>query len=164
MNHGITPNEWERRLDGALTAAEHDRIEAHLVGCLSCWEFYQRMAALNAQLHEAGEAKRESFALSDARLRTGLRNVYTRIHAANASGNSTPLEQRLIELEAVMSIFCGEQTAVNAMHAAAAHSPAQSLKQITRENWEPFLQRLTAIAQVLCGRTGARWLLESGRL
>ncbi len=74
------------------------------------------------------------------------------------------LQQRLDELEAVMTVFCGEQTAVNAMQIAAARSPAKSLAQVTRENWEPFLQRLIAIAQVLCGRTGAHWLLESGRL
>ena len=164
MNHGITPNEWERHLDGALTAAEHERIEAHLIGCVTCWEFYQRMAALNTQLHEVGEAERDGFALSDEKLRAGLRDVYARIYANHAEGNRTPLQQRLDELEAVMTVFCGEQTAVNAMQAAAAHSPAKSLKQVTRENWEPFLQRLTAIAQVLCGRTGARWLLESGRL
>ncbi len=164
MNHGITPNEWERHLDGALTAAEHERIEAHLLGCVSCWEFYQRMAALNAQLHEVGEARRDSFALSDEKLRTGLRNVYARIHATHAEGVRPTLQQRLDELEAVMTVFCGEQTAVKAMQVAAARSPAKSLAQVTRETWEPFLQRLIAIAQVLCGRTGAHWLLESGRL
>ena len=164
MKHGITPNEWERHLDGALTAAEHERIEAHLIGCVSCWEFYQRMAALNAQLHEVGEAKRDGFALSDEKLRAGLRNVYARIHANHADGNRTSLKQRLDELEALMSVFCGEQTAVNALQAAAAHSPAKSLKQITHENWEPFLQRLTATAHVLFGFTGARLVSESGRL
>lgn len=164
MNHGISDNEWERHLDGALTVAEHERIEAHLIGCEGCWEFQQRMAAMNRQMHEAGETKRDQFPLSDEQLRVGLRNVYARIHAAEGDQNSTPLQQRLHELEAVMAVFCGEQTAVKAMQAAAAHSPAKSLAQVTRENWEPFLQRLIALAQVLCGRTGAHWLLESGRL
>jgi DNA-directed RNA polymerase specialized sigma24 family protein len=48
--------------------------------------------------------------------------------------------------------------------AAAAESPARSLTRLTRENWEPFLQSLLAIARALCGRTGARLILESGRL
>lgn len=164
MDHGITPNEWERHLDGALTAAEHERIEAHLLGCVSCWEFYQRMAALNTHLHEVGETKRDQFPLSDEKLRAGLRNVYARIHANHTEGVRPSLQQRMDELEAVMAVFCGEQTAVNAMQIAAAQSPAKSLAQVTRENWEPFLQRLITIAQVLCGRTGAHWLLESGRL
>ena len=164
MNHGISPNEWERYLDGSPTAAEHDRIEAHLIGCVPCWQFYQRMASFNSELHAAGEAKRDSFALSDEKLQAGLRNVYARIHASHLGENLNPVQQRLNEVEAVMTVFCGEQTAANAMQVAAARSPAKSLKQVKRENWEPFLQRLTAIAQVLCGRTGARWLLESGRL
>ncbi len=164
MNHGITPNEWERHLNGTLTATEQERIDAHLIGCLPCWDFYQRMMTLDAKLQEAGEMRRDAFALSDEQLRAGLLNVFTRIHNAQTDEPATPLQTRLNELEAVMSVFCGEQAAVNAMRAAAAHSPAKSLKQITHENWEPFLQRLIAIAQVLCGRTGARWLLESGRL
>lgn len=164
MNHGISPNEWERRLDGTLTAAEHERIEAHLLGCLPCWEFYQRLAELNTQLHEAGEARRDSFPLSDEKLQDGLRKVYARLHAEHSNGNRNPVTQRLGELEAVMTVFCGEQTAVSALQAAAQHSPARSLKEVTRENWEPFLQRLSAIAHVLCGRTGARLVFESGRL
>jgi anti-sigma factor RsiW len=165
MKHGITPVEWEHYLDGDSPPSESERIEAHLTACRWCWEFHQRLAAMNTQLSEAGERQCRAFsALSDEKLRQGLHRVYARIHATHTAVNSSPLQQRLSELEAVMSLFCGSQTALNALQTAAAHSPARSLKQMTREHWEPFLQRLSAIAHVLCGRTGARLVAESGRL
>ncbi len=163
MNHGISEHEWEGYLNGTLAVAQRDRVDAHLIGCVPCWEFHQRVAALDAQLREAGEAKRDSFPLSDQKLQAAMRNVFARIHAGHARESASPVQQKLYEVEAVITVFCGEQAATKALEAAAAHSPAKSLKQVTLENWEPFLQRLTAIAQVLCGRTGARWLLESGR-
>lgn len=164
MNHGFTPNDWERHLDGSLSAKDQDRIEAHLIGCLPCWEFHQRMATLHAQLQTAGEAKRDQFALSDEKLRDGLRNVYARIHAHHSNANINPVQQRLDELEALMTLFCGTQTAMKAMQAAAQQSPANGLPQVSLDNWEAFLKRLTTIAHVLCGRTGARLVFESGRL
>lgn len=163
MNHGISESEWEKYLNGTLSAAQRDRVDAHLIGCMPCWEFHQRLAALDAQLREAGEAKRDNFPLSDQKLQAALRNVFARIHAGHARGSANPVQQRLDEVEAVITVFCGEQAAAQALAAAAAHSPARSLKQVTFENWEPFLQRLTDIAQVLCGRTGALWLQYSGR-
>jgi predicted anti-sigma-YlaC factor YlaD len=164
MNHGITPNEWERHLDGSLPIEDQDRIEAHLIGCLPCWEFHQRMATLHAQLQTAGEAKRDQFALSDEKLRDGLRNVYARIHAHHTNANVNSVQQRLNELEALMTVFCGTQTAMKAMQAAAQQSPAKKLPRVSQENWEAFLKRLTAIAHVLFGNTGARLVFESGRL
>jgi hypothetical protein len=78
--------------------------------------------------------------------------------------DDTPVQQRLDELEAAMAALCGAHTAVRALQAAAAESPARSLAELTRENWEPFLHSLLAIARALCGRTGARLILESGQL
>lgn len=164
MTHGITPNEWERHLDGSLPVQDQDRIEAHLIGCLPCWEFHQRMTLLHKQLQTAGEAKRDQFALSDEKLRNGLRNVYARIHAHHINTHLNPVRQRLDELEAIMTVFCGTQTALQALQAAAQQSPAQDLPQVSRDNWEAFLKRLTTIAHVLCGKTGARLVFESGRL
>jgi hypothetical protein len=165
MKHGITPEHWENYVAGTLALDERDALEAHLIGCLSCWEFYERLAHVTARLQADGTLMSHRYPLSDGALQAGLRATYARI-CAGQNGQATPnsVQQRLQELEAVMTVFCGAQTAVNALQTAAAHSPAHSLKQVTRENWEPFLQRLSTIAQVLCGRTGARWLLESGRL
>lgn len=165
MKHGITAEQWEDYVDGTLAPDEHDRIEAHLIGCLSCWEFHDRLAGLTARLQTDGVLMNHRYPLSNEALQTGLRITYARI-CASQNGHAKPsaMQQRLQELEAVMTVFCGTQTAVNALQTAAEHSPARSLKQMTRENWEPFLQRLSALAHVLCGRTGARLVVESGRL
>lgn len=165
MNHGITPEHWEAYVAGTLAADERDRIEAHLIGCLSCWEFHERLARLTAQLEADGMLLRHRYPLSNESLQVGLRATYARLCASQETPAAPhSIQQRLQELEAVMTVFCGAQTAVNALQTAAERSPAHSLKQITRENWEPFLQRLSALAHVLCGRTGARLVFESGRL
>jgi anti-sigma factor RsiW len=168
MKHGISEDDWEDYLEGDLPAAERDRVEAHLIGCVPCWEFHGRMAAVTARLCETGAAAGRGHVLPDEKLVAGLRGVYARICAAGgggeAAGHATPLQRRLDELEAVMTVFCGARAAGNALRAAAKSSPARSLAAVTRENWGPFLSRLTAIAHVLCGRTGASLIFESGRL
>lgn len=165
MKHGIAPETWENYLDGTLVPPERDRIEAHLIGCLSCWEFHERLAHITERLQADGMMMRHRYPLSNESLQVGLRTTYARICAhQQGSGTLSSVQQRLQELEAVMTVFCGAQTAVNALQTAAEHSPAHTLKQVTRDNWGPFLQRLSAIAHVLCGRTGARLVFESGRL
>lgn len=165
MKHGISDESWENYLGGSLPPEERDQIEAHLIGCLACWEFHERMVKLNGRMRAAGAAMERSCVLGDDQLSAGLRGVFALICAQREVGETiTQMQQRLGELEAVMAVFCGSQAAASAIKAAAENSPAKSLRDVTRENWEPFLQRLIAIAQVLCGRTGARWLLESGRL
>lgn len=165
MKHGITPEHWEAYVADDLAPEERDRIEAHMIGCVSCWEFHERLACLTDQLQTDGTRLGHRYPLSNELLQAGLRATFARI-CASQEGSVAPnsIQQRLQELEAVITVFCGSQTAVNALQTAAERSPAHSLKQVTRENWEPFLQRLSAIAHVLCGRTGARLVFESGRL
>jgi anti-sigma factor RsiW len=86
MKHRITPVEWEHYLDGDSPPSESEHIESHLTGCQLCWNFHQRLAALNAQLREAGEIHRNVFsAISDEKLRQGLQGVYGRIHATHTA-------------------------------------------------------------------------------
>jgi anti-sigma factor RsiW len=159
MRHEIIPELWEDYLEGALTRAERGRVEAHLHDCAAC-------RALAAQLTDCAARLRETAARFDAmpsggakKLDSAWESMLVRINA-----DDTPVQQRLDELEAAMALLCGSHTATRALHAAAAESPARSLTRLTRENWEPFLQSLLAIARALCGRTGARLILESGRL
>ena len=44
MIHGFTEEQWDGYIEGQLDEETRDRIEAHLIGCLSCWEFHERMA------------------------------------------------------------------------------------------------------------------------
>ena len=38
MKHGISELEWSDYVDGSATAEVRDRIEAHFIGCLQCWD------------------------------------------------------------------------------------------------------------------------------
>ena len=165
MKHGITSENWEDYLDGTIALPERDRIESHLIGCLSCWEFHERLATLTARLQTDGTMMGNRYPLSNEALQAGLRATYARICLSQSHAQPpTALQKRLQELEAVMTVFCGAEAAANALATAAQNSPARRLPQLSPENWEAFLQRLTRIAHVLCGITGARLVFESGRL
>jgi len=159
MQHEITPELWEDYLEGALSTAERRRIETHLRACVACGELAAQLTNCTARLHEAGGMFDVAPLVSAEKLDAAWQAVLVRLKAAD-----TPVQQRLDELEAAMAALCGAHTAVRALQAAAAKSPARSLTRLTRENWEPFLHSLFAIARALCGRTGARLILESGQL
>jgi hypothetical protein len=162
MKHGITEQEWNDYLDGGAALPVRDRIEAHLTGCLSCWEFYEQMSGATAALDAAGEEARRELTLEDRQLHRMLRGVFAEIRSE--AQTTTQLQGRLNSLETVLAPFCGTQVAARALQTAALHSPARSLEKVTQANWEPFLERLTAIAAALCGDTLATLLREQGQL
>jgi hypothetical protein len=49
------------------------------------------------------------------------------------------------------------------LHAAAKNSPARSLERVTTDNWDPFLEKLTAIAAAMCGESFAGLIRERGQ-
>ncbi len=159
MPHKFTPELWEDYLEGALTHAEHSQIETHLNECVECRGVMAQMAQCTTRLHDAGSWFDAAPLVTAEKLDTAWQAMLVRIRA-----DGPPVRQRLDELEAAMAVLCGSHTAARALQAAAAESPARSLARLTHENWEPFLQSLLAIARALCGRTGARLILESGQL
>lgn len=164
MNHGITEQEWNDYLDAGATAPVRDRIEAHIAGCLSCWEFYEQMAGATEALHVAGDEARRMLTLEDRQFHRMLRGVFAELHEEAETTTTQPLQGRLDSLETTLTPFCGTQVAARALQAAAQHSPARSLEKVTQANWEPFLERLTAIAAAMCGDTLATLLREQGQL
>ncbi|MGH9851864.1 MAG: anti-sigma factor family protein, partial [Blastocatellia bacterium] len=82
MRHGFSEKEWNDYIEGQVDEEMRDRIEAHLIGCLACWEFHERMAHTTQALRAAGAGMRAIFALPDQRLRAGLRNVFAKIGLA----------------------------------------------------------------------------------
>jgi hypothetical protein len=167
MKHGITEQEWNDYLDGCAPLPVRDRIEAHLTGCLSCWEFYEQMSGATEALQAAGEEARRELTLTDRQLHRMVRGVFAEIHQSEGQSEAqanTQLQGRLNSLETTLAPFCGTQVAARALQTAALHSPARSLEKVTQANWEPFLERLTAIAAALCGDTFATLLREQGQL
>jgi len=166
MTHLFSEEEWINYIDGRIDDEARDRIEAHIIGCLSCWEFYERMATATRALTACGAGLRAAFALQDRRLNAGLRAVFAKINETEAAMRDRPLraiQQRLDALAEVMAPMCGSQTAIKALRAAAQVSPARSLESVTEDNWTSFLSSLKPIAAVMCGETGARLVWESGQ-
>jgi hypothetical protein len=166
MRHGFSEKEWNDYVEGQGDEEMRDRIEAHLIGCLACWEFHERMAHTTQALRAAGAGMRAIFAMPDQRLRAGLRNVFAKIGMAEideVSSSRRTVKEKLDALVAVMAPMCGAQTALKALRAAAVVSPARSLERVTEDNWTPFLKSLKSIATVMCGETGARLVWESGQ-
>lgn len=165
MKHGISEENWQDYLDGVARPEVRERIDAHLPGCLSCWEFYEQMTASVADLRRAGEEALRAVTLSDPQLHRMLRNVFQELRQeTSAEELQTEVQERLDVLQTVMAPYCGPQAAVRVMERAAQHSPALSLADVTTENWEPFLERLTKLAAALCGDTFARLIWERGQL
>ncbi len=166
MTHLFSEEEWIDYVEGRIADETRDRIEAHLIGCLSCWEFYERMANATRALRKGGAGMRAALALPDRRLAAGLRGVFAKINEVEEAKGEQPrhaIQRRLDALEAVMAPMCGSQTATRALRAAARVSHARSLERVTEDNWPSFLASLKAITAVMCGETGARLVWESGQ-
>jgi hypothetical protein len=166
MTHLFSEEQWNDYIEGRIDDETRDRIEAHIIGCLSCWEFHERMATATRALVVCGAGMRAAFALQDRRLNAGLRAVFAKINEVEAAKSDQPLraiQQRLDALAEVMAPMCGSQTATKALRAAAQVSPACSLERVTEDNWTSFLASLNTIAAVMCGETGARLVWERGQ-
>jgi len=169
MAHIFSEETWNDYIEAQIDDETRDRIEAHLIGCLSCWEFYERMANATQALRANGAGIRAIFALQDQQLSAGLRGVFRKLNGTDGERSerlSQPrraIQQKLDALAAVMTPMCGSQTAIKALRAAARVSTACSLDRVTEDNWTSFLASLKSIAAVMCGETGARLVWESGQ-
>lgn len=165
MRHGITEQEWNDYIDGIAGPEVRSRIEAHLIGCVQCWEFHDQLANVNQVLEEAGSQARGELNMDDRRLHIMLRRVFDALRTPE-SGTVTQQQVRIWidSLETLLAPFCGAQAAALAMETAARYSPARSIDGISPENWEPFLDRLSSITAAMCGDTFASLVQERGQL
>lgn len=165
MQHGITEEEWNDYLDGLAEPEMRTRIEAHLIGCMACWEFYERLANVSQSLHEASSEARDHTMIEDKRMHAMLRAIFTSLRTVRAETITQKQIQLWLEsLEKALSPICGAEAAAKVLHAAARYSPAQSLESVRPDNWEPFLDRLTNITAAMCGDTFASLIQERGQM
>lgn len=161
--HDFSEREWAEYIDGIADEETRNRLEAHLFGCLSCWEFYDRMASTTEELRVAGDVLRRVHNAGDRALYNGLQRIFEKLGGEGAELAGS-IQQRLGALTDVMAPMCGSQTALKALRAAAEDSPARSLDHLTEDNWAPFMKNLRSIATVVCGDTGAHLVWERGKL
>lgn len=163
--HGIADEAWEDYLCGQAVGQARELIDAHLTICSECRELAQRLKLTARLLREAGTEARRRLAPSEDHLYHGLHDLFARVLAEKeAQSGQHNIRQRLSELEVVIAEMCGTQTAARALRSAARRSPARSLEQLTIETWQPFLERLTAITSVVCGKFGGQVVWEAGQL
>ncbi|SRR6266545_534849 len=167
MTHGISEQQWLDYLDQQLDSGERARVELHLAGCVECREFHSRISRTVKSLQEMGVEMRHGFPLDDEQLHISLAKVLARVLDAEARRDGlsqADIEERLNHLEDCLALMCGSWTAVNALRVAARNSIHDSLGQLTEDNWPVFLKRLTSIASVFCGDSGAKLVWEYGKL
>ncbi len=88
MTHGISDQEWAAYLDGRLDSPGRDRLEAHLIGCLACWNFYEEMAETNEWLKSGGSTVRRELRPTDEQLQAGFVEVFARINDPAVQGSA----------------------------------------------------------------------------
>lgn len=161
--HGISPEQWEMYVEGVADPATRDFIEAHLTGCLVCWEQYEALQLSTQELRRCGARARYQLPLRDAELHQGLQRAFAKLRTAEQAVGTQAIQQRLEELAQTLATMCGTTTAARVLQLAAQASSAQSLARVSPENWDSFLARLTSLATVMCGETGAHLVRESGQ-
>ncbi len=166
--HGISEQQWIDYLDQRLLGGdEHACIDAHLADCHECRELHRRMSRTVKSLQEMGFEVGRRFPVDEDQLHVSLAKVLARIldtEARQQRLTHTGIQERLDQLEEMLALMCGSWTAVNALRVAAKNTLVNSLDELTTDNWTSFLKRLTAIAEVFCGDTGAKLVWEYGKL
>jgi len=165
MKHGISDAEWEDYLARQATPQARDRIEAHLIGCLPCWQRYQKETRIIGALEEASAEAREQLTIADSRLSSMFAPVLASIRASEKDAIMPLHIQSSLELlKLILDPVFGSSAALRAMQLAANGSYTSPLNQITQERWSSFLERLTVITSIICGDVFAGLIKEQGKL
>jgi hypothetical protein len=164
MNHGISDQEWNDYIDGIAVAEVSNRIQSHCAVCQECWEFHELISCSSRLLEEASLSERRRFEMDRSQIDRMRANVLAAINSGKESADKSQVKGRLDMLEMVLAPYCGTHAAARALQSAAAQSTARTLEHVTADNWEPFLERLTAIAASMVGDTFANLVWERGRL
>jgi hypothetical protein len=165
MNHGIGDQEWNDYIDGIATVEVTNRIQSHCAVCQECSEFHELISCSSRLLEEASLTERRRFEMDRSQIDRMRANVLVAISSGGKStADKSQVKGRLDMLEMVLAPYCGTRAAARALQSAAAQSTARTLEHVTADNWEPFLERLTAIAASMVGDTFANLVWERGRL
>ena len=169
MNHGFSEEQWDDFLTGRNAPEMRARIDAHLVWCQECWQLYQEQALAMHNLAKAAAEAREQLAMSEEELQTRVSRLmadFPVLEPVLETDLAVPPQIRsgLEFLKSLLNPVFGPKAAQRAMGLAARSSAAGSLDRMTRESWAPFLERLAAIASIICGDVFAGLIREHGRL
>lgn len=116
-------------------------------------------------LATAATEARTQLIISDERLQSMLAVVMAGVRMVE-DDSTTPAQIRsgLDFLRSILVPVFGPKAAQCAMLLAANGSASRSLERMTRESWNPFLERLAAIISIICGDVFAGLIREHGQL
>jgi hypothetical protein len=112
----------------------------------------------------AREAK-EQLVVSDERMQSMLAVVMARVLVTEDDPTTTAQIRRGLDfLSSILVPVFGPKAAQCAMLLAANGSASRSLERLTRESWNPFLERPAAMISIVCGDVFAGLIREHGQL
>lgn len=165
MTHEFTEKDWNDYLDGRAEAGTEARFERHLSACGECADLRRRLRLAEGQLRLQSGYWQHTPVLADAQIEAAWQRVVTRLRADElAPERSASIPERLRFLEDLLMLLCGTRTATNALRAAAKGLSTDAPEQLSRDHWPQFLTNLAAITTIMCGKTGAQLVWESGKL
>ena len=164
MKHGITDEDWEDFLAGQAAAHSRARIDAHLIGCVQCWELYQQEAPAMRALEAAAAEARENLAVPDDQLQSMLAAVLASIRMEEDSAANAQIRGGLDFLRSILVPVFGPKATQCALLLAANGSGSRPLDRMTRETWNAFLERLADMVSIICGDVLAGLIREHGQL
>jgi hypothetical protein len=159
MKHEFSDEEWDDYLTGRIASDARARIDAHLVVCSACWQLYLEQAPAIDAVVEAAAEIREHLTISDRQLLSMFSQTMATIRAAE---DTTPAQIRhgMEFLKSLLIPVFGPEATERALQLAAT----RSLDQVTRESWNPFLERLAGMTSIICGDVFAGMIREHGRM
>jgi anti-sigma factor RsiW len=165
MMHEFSEDEWNDYLDGRADPVTGARFEAHLSGCDECADLRRRLRLAEGQLRLQSGILQHAPLMSEAQVDAAWQRVVTQLRAKEITPQRVfSIPERLRFLEDLLMLLCGARTASNALRVAAEGLSAETPEQLSFDHWPQFLDKLTAITTVMCGKTGARLVWESGRM
>ncbi len=165
MTGEFSESEWNDYLDGRADAATSARFEKHLSGCGECADLRRRLRLAEGQLRLQSGGFLQSPFMPEEQIEAAWQRVVTRLRVNEIAPQRVfSIPERLRFLEDLLVLLCGARTASNALRVAAQGLSAGTPEQLSSDHWPQFLNNLAAIATVMCGKTGARLVQESGRM
>jgi hypothetical protein len=107
----------------------------------------------------------DQLVVSEDRLQSMLAVVMANVRVAeDESTTHAQIRSGLDSLRSILVPVFGPRAAQCALLLAANGSASRSLERMSKESWNPFLERLAAMISIICGDVFAGLIREHGQL
>jgi anti-sigma factor RsiW len=152
MKNCLSPETWMGFLDGALSAEEEGKAEAHLAACTHCRLLATEFVRVEDVLTGVARQAKERAVLDPTEIRQALDRFHTQIHEPR--GITCCLEALRFFLTGMLGTSAGGKV----IQAAATQA------EITEAGWPDFISRLSGMIGDLCGDGAGAIVAYIGKL